>query len=112
MRFDPSEEQRNEFLERLENVFSQLKERVDKNQMKLLDNLHKKFKSAETAEELNWIREQLLENFRILAPGRDFFGDPLQGPDPGTGTYRLILTANEKSYTRYLVIRKDPLLKK
>jgi len=111
MLFNPSEEQREEFLDKLENVFSQLKERVDKDQMKLLDNLYKKFKSAETPEELNWIREQLLENFRIFAPRRNFFGEPLLGPDAGTGTYRVNLTANEKSYTRYLIIRKDPLLK-
>lgn len=112
MHFDPSKDQRKEFLERLENVFSQLEERVDKDRMELLDKLNKKFKSAETSEELNWVREQLIENFRVFAPRRNFFGDSLQGPDAETGTYRLTLTANGKTYTRYLTIRKDPLLKK
>jgi photosystem II stability/assembly factor-like uncharacterized protein len=112
MHFDPSEDQREAFLVKLENVFSQLKESAEKHQMKLLASLHKKFKNAETPEEQNWIREQLLENFRIFAPRRNFFGEPLRGPEAGTGTYRLTLNANEKSYTRYLVIRKDPLLKK
>ncbi len=109
--FDPSEEQRKEFLKQIENAFSQLKEHVDRDQMESLDNLYKNFKSAQTPEELNRIREQLIEKFRIFAPRRDFFGEPLQGPDAGTGTFRLTLKVNGKSYTRHLFVREDPLLK-
>jgi photosystem II stability/assembly factor-like uncharacterized protein len=111
MRFDPSEEQKKEFRERLETVFSQLKKSLDKDQKKVLDELCAEFKSAQTPEALNTIREKLIENFRDLGPRRRLFGNPLQGPEAVSGTYLLTLTANGKAYTRYLTIRKDPLLK-
>ncbi len=112
MHFDPSEEQKKEFLEKLESVFSQLKERVDKDQKTLLESLYKKFKGARTVKALNGVREDLIKNFRIFAPRRDFFGGPLRGPEAGAGVFRMTLTADEKTYSRYLNIRDDPLLKK
>jgi hypothetical protein len=112
MHFDPSEEQKKEFLEKLENVFSQLKERVDKDQKTLHESLYKKFKGAQTVKELNGVREDLIENFRIFAPRRNFFGEPLRGPEAGAGVFRMILTAGGKTYSRYLKIRNDPLSKK
>jgi hypothetical protein len=112
MHFDPSDEQKKEFLEKLENIFSELKEHLDKDQMKLLDNLYKEFESAKTIEELNEIRKKLIENFRMFAPRRNFFGEPLRGPEAEAGTYRLTVIANGKVYSRYLKIRNDPLLKK
>ena len=95
----------------MEDVFSQLKERVGKDRMNLLDRLYKEFKSAKKTDELNEIREQLIENFRVFVERRNFFGESLRGPQAEAGTYRLILTAGGKSYTRYLAIRNDPLLK-
>ncbi|MGD9344441.1 MAG: hypothetical protein PVH84_01175 [Candidatus Aminicenantes bacterium] len=112
MRYDPSEEQRKEFLESLENVFSRLEERVDEEQRKILHNLYLTFESAKTPDELNEIREKLIEKFRIFAPRRNFFGEPLRGPDAGTGTFRLTLNTNGRSYTGYLRVRNDPLLKR
>jgi hypothetical protein len=112
MRFNPSEEQRKEFIEKLENVFSQLKVSLEKDQKEQLDGLYKEFKSAETVKELNDVREKLLEKFRMFAPRRNFFGDRLQGPEAEAGIYHLTLSMNGKSYTRYLTIRTDPLLKK
>jgi photosystem II stability/assembly factor-like uncharacterized protein len=113
MHFDPSVEQRKEFLKKIENVFSQLKERVgkDKARMKLLESLYKKFKSAERTEELNEVRGQLIENFRIFITRRNFFGDPLRGPEAEIGTFRMTLTADGKPYIRYLILRMDPLLR-
>jgi hypothetical protein len=112
MRFDPSEEQKEEFLEKMEEVFSQLREFVNKDRKKMLDKLHTKFRSAETPKELNAVRQELVENFRIFAPRRDFFGDPLQGPDAGTGIFRLTLNAKTKVHTCHLTIRGDPLFQK
>jgi len=111
MRFDPSEEHKKEFRKQQEIVFSQLKKGMDKDQIRVLDKLYTEFKSAQTPEELNAIREKLIENFRNLAPRRRFFGVPLQGLEALPGTYRLTLTANGKVYTHYLSIRKDPLLR-
>jgi hypothetical protein len=111
MHFDPSEEQKKEFLEKMEDVFKGLKERVDKEQRKSLDSLYKEFKEAKTIDELNGIRDKLIENFRMFISRRNFFGDRLVGPEAEAGTYHLSLAVNGKTYTRYLMIRNDPLLK-
>ena len=111
MRFDPSEEEKKKFLEKLEDVFSRLKERVDKDQKNLLESLYEKFKNARTVRELNGIREELIQNFRVFVEQRSFFGESLQGPEAVAGIYQVTLTTNGKNYTRYLTIREDPLLR-
>jgi len=112
MRFDPSDEQRTQFKEKLENAFSQLKERLNLEQRKILDGLYLEFEKAETPDDLNAIREQLLEKFRIFAPRRNIFGEPLRGPDAGAGIFRVTLNANGRSYMGYLSVRNDPLLER
>lgn len=110
MHFNPSEQQRKNFVQRLESLFKQLKEQVGRDQKKSLDQLNKKFKKAKTPDEFNSIREQLTEEFGGFARGRGFFGRPLQGPAAGPGVYQVTLVVDGKTYTRILTIRKDPML--
>jgi len=110
MHFNPSEQQQKNFLKRMERIFKQLKERGGRDQQKRPDQLYKAFKKAETIDELNRIRQQLIDEFGRFARGRDFFVRPLQGPPAGPGVYRVKLVVDGKTYTGILKIRADPML--
>lgn len=111
MRFKPTEKQRKNFLKQMENIFKVLRQRVEHNREQRLEQLYQEFKKAQTVDELNRIRQQLLEKFRDLGRGRRFFGSPLEGPEASPGTYKLKMRVGDKIYPGILLIRDDPLLK-
>lgn len=110
MHFAPDEEQRENFLKQMENIFRILRERVEHGRKQRLEQLYQEFKKAKTADAWNHIREQLMEEFWDLGTGMSFFGNPLEGPAAEPGTYRVILSVDDKTCTRFLFIRQDPLL--
>ncbi|UCC41731.1 MAG: hypothetical protein JSV96_04875 [Candidatus Aminicenantes bacterium] len=110
MRFNPSEQQKKSFLQRMEDIFKQLKEQVSREQKRRLEQLYKEFKKAKTPDDFNRVREQLIEEFGQFARGRGFFFRPLQGPLAGPGIYQVKLVVDGETYTQILKIRKDPML--
>ncbi len=112
MRFDPTEDQRKSFIQGLEDIFKILRERSKEAKNKRLEELYKEFKKAQTAEELNQIRQKLIREFRDLAPGRRFFGEPLRGSKAESGIYKLRLAVDDTVCEGLLTIRDDPLLEK
>jgi len=111
MRFDPTEEQRLSFIKTLEDIFKTLRERSETKNDRL-EKLYEEFKKAQTTEELNQIRQKLIEEFRDLAPSRRFFGEPLQGAEAKSGIYKLRLLVDDTAHEGILTIRDDPLFKK
>jgi hypothetical protein len=109
MQFDPSKEQRQEFVGDLEEMFKTLRDRSKTDKNKRLEQLYQEFKKAQTTEELNKVRQSLIEEFRDLAPGRRFFGEPLRGPEAESGIYELRLVADDTVCDGILTIRDDPL---
>ncbi len=109
MRFDPPEEQRQSFIKGLEAIFKELRSRLKTGKNERLEQLYQEFKKAQKAEELNRIRQELIEEFRDLAPRRRFFGEPLQGPEAEAGLYKLRLIVEDMTYEGLLTIRDDPL---
>lgn len=109
MRFEPTEAQKKRFLERMEEVFRLLRQRVDKARRKRLEELYREFKKAQTPEEWNAVREKLIQEFRDLARRRGFFGSSLEGPEGPPGLYRLTMTVNGRTYREFLTIRDDPM---
>ncbi len=112
MRFDPTEDQRLSFIQGLEDIFKTLRERSKKARKEQLEKLYKEFKKAQTTEELNQIRQKLIREFRDLAPGRRFFGQPLRGPEARSGIYKLRLVVGDTVCEGLLTIRDDPLFNK
>jgi hypothetical protein len=96
----------------MEIVFDNLKDLVEKEHKKRLEELHKEFKEVQTPDEYNRIREQLLQEFRMYGSGRAFFGTPLQGPPAGAGIYLLKLSLGSFTQKGLLEVREDPLFKK
>ncbi len=109
MQFDLSKEQRQEFVGDLEEMFKTLRDRSKTDKNKRLEQLYQEFKKAQTTEELNKVRQSLIEEFRDLAPGRRFFGEPLRGPEAESGIYELRLVADDTVCEGILTIRDDPL---
>jgi photosystem II stability/assembly factor-like uncharacterized protein len=112
MRFEPTEQQKSSFVERLENVFEDLKKQVEKESKEQLDKLHQDFQRAKTIDELNEVLNKVVEEFRDHARERVFFIRPLQGPEVDSGIYTLKMTINGESYHGSVTIRDDPMLKK
>jgi len=110
MHFEPSKQQKDNFMKRMENVFNELKKRLKNEQMERSDQLYQEFKRAQTTEEFNQIREKIMDEFRDYAWGRDFFVPPLQGPEAEAGTYALKFIVDDKTFNGFVAIRDDPLL--
>lgn len=111
MSFDPLEEHTTAFIQSMENVFRELRERVSLSQKNRLNQLYGEFKEGQTPDEWNRVRQELIEEFLSLGEGRSFFGSDLQGPSAGPGTYRIKLKVNGQTCEGLVTIRKDPLLK-
>ena len=110
MRFEPTEQQKNNFVKRLENVFMELQKQVEGKQKEHLDQLHQKFQKAKTTDGYNKILSTVMQEFRSYARGRAFFVRPLQGQEVGAGIYTLKMILNGESYSGLIVIRDDPML--
>ncbi|MGD2245181.1 MAG: hypothetical protein PVI11_01410 [Candidatus Aminicenantes bacterium] len=111
LRFEPPETRKRLLMKRMEKRFEELIKSVKREHKQRLNLLYKEFKQIETPAEYNRIRQQLMQEFRMYATGRMFFGPPLQGPPAGAGTYRLKLTVNGTIYQGLLTVREDPLFK-
>jgi hypothetical protein len=97
-------------VKRMEGIFDDLKERVEREHKKRLDELFNEFKKVQTPDGYNRIRQQLGEEFEMYSTGsRQFFGVALVGPQAESGLYRLHLVLNGQTYERYLRVREDPL---
>lgn len=111
LRFDPSEAAQKAFLKRMERIFGDLRERAEESDQARIDELHRKFQKASSAEEGNSIRRTLMREFRSLATGFAFFGSDLRGPAAGPGAFRVILTVNGEERKGLIQVREDPHLK-
>ena len=110
LRFDPSEARLQQAIKRMEGIFTDLKERVEREHKKRLDELYNEFKKVQTPDGYNRIRQQLMEEFQMYGTGsRQFFGPALAGPQAESGLYRLKVIHNGQIYERYLKVREDPL---
>jgi photosystem II stability/assembly factor-like uncharacterized protein len=112
MRFEPTEQQKKNFVKRLENVFIELQKQVEGKQKERLDQLHQEFQKAKTTDGLNKILRTVMQEFRSYARGRAFFVRPLQGQEVEAGIYTLKMILNGESYSGLIAIRDDPMLTK
>lgn len=112
MRFEPTEQQKKDFVKRLENVFMELQKQVEGKQKEHLDQLHQKFQKAKTTDGYNKILSTVMQEFRSYTRGRAFFVRPLQGQEVGAGIYTLKMILNGESCSGLIVIRDDPMLTK
>lgn len=112
MRFEPTEQQKKNFVKRLENVFVELQKQVEGKQKERLNQLQQEFQKAKTTDEYNKIVRTVMQEFRSYARGRAFFVRPLQGQEVGAGIYMLKMILNGESYSGLIVIRDDPMLTK
>ena len=107
--FDPDERRQKAFKKRMEQIFQDLKPRVESQMKERLETLHQQFRQAETLETWNRIRTTLIEEFRSVVESRQFFGFELRGPQAEPGIYQVTLTVGKKSFSDWLTIREDPL---
>ncbi len=112
MRFEPTEQQKKNFVKRLENVFVELQKQVEGKQKERLNQLQQEFQKAKTTDGYNKIVRTVMQEFRSYARGRAFFVRPLQGQEVGAGIYTLKMNLNGESYSGLIVIRDDPMLTK
>jgi photosystem II stability/assembly factor-like uncharacterized protein len=110
MRFEPTERQKISFVNRLDNVFSELQKQVKGKQKKHLDSLYKEFQKADTTDGYNSILRAVMQEFRSYVRGRGFFMRPLQGEEAGAGIYTLKMIMGGEVYSSYVTIRKDPMM--
>jgi hypothetical protein len=110
MRFEPTEQQKKNFVKRLENVFVELQKQVEGKQKERLNQLQQEFQKAKTKDGYNKIVRTVMQEFRSYARGRAFFVRPLQGQEVGAGIYTLKMILNGESYSGLIVIRDDPML--
>ena len=110
LRFEPSEQRKKLLMGRMEKVFQDLKDQVERGQKKRLDQLYKDYQEDQTPDGYNRIRRQLMNEFRMYGRGRQSFGASLEGPPAEAGTYILTLTINGVSQNGVLIVREDPLL--
>jgi len=110
LRFEPSEQRKKLLLGRMEKVFMDLKDQVEREQKKRLNQLYKEFQEDQTPDGYNRIRRQLMNEFRMYGRGRQSFGASLDGPPAGAGTYILTLTVNGLTQKGVVIVREDPLL--
>ena len=95
---------------RMDQVFKDLMDRVERDQRKRLNQLYKDFQENQTPDGYNRTRNLLMEEFRMYSQGRQSFGASLEGPPAGAGTYILTLTLNGLTQKGVLIVREDPLL--
>jgi hypothetical protein len=110
LRFEPSEQRKKLLMGRMEKVFQDLKDQVEREQKERLNQLYKEFQEDQTPDGYNRIRQQLMNEFRMFGRGRQSFGASLDGPPAGAGTYILTLTVNGLSQKGVVIVREDPLL--
>jgi len=111
MRFEPTEQQKKNFVKRMENVFMELLKQVEGKQKERLDQLQQEFQKAKTTDAYNKILRTVMQEFRSYARGRAFFVRPLQGQEVEAGVYTLKMTLNGESYSGLIAIRDDPMLR-
>lgn len=110
MRFEPSEQQKQSFVSRLENMFGELKKQVDGESKERLEELYREFRDAQTADGYNKILQVVMEEFREYARDRSFFMRPMQGREVESGIYTLRMTVGGQTCAGLLVIRDDPMV--
>jgi hypothetical protein len=110
MRFEPTVSQREKFLQMMEEIFEKLRQQVEKDRSKRLEELYQEFKKAKTTEQWNQVREDLMREFWDLGRGRRFFGSALEGPEALSGVYRLTMRVDGHVLEGFLTIRDDPML--
>jgi len=111
MRFDPTDQQKKSFIKRLENIFSELRKQLEGKLKEQLNLLYREFQDAQTTDEYNKIFRAVMQKFRSFARGRGFFMRPLRGAEAASGTYMLKMTMNGETYSGFITIRDDPMLK-
>ena len=112
MRFEPTDQQKNNFVRRLENIFLELKKQVEGKHKEHLEELHQKFREVKTTDGYNKILRTVMQDFRSYATGRAFFVRPLQGLKAEPGIYTLKMALDGETDSGLIAIRDDPLLKK
>ncbi len=112
LRASPSEVQQDSLQQRLVSIFEELKELVSGEDAVELEKQEQTFQKAETSDEWNRIRRDLIRDFSRYAPNPRFFGNEFRGAAVEAGIYRVTLTIDEKTYETFLRVRPDPLFEK
>jgi photosystem II stability/assembly factor-like uncharacterized protein len=110
LQFSPTEQQQKAFRRNMERVFKTLGDSVAPERKKRLEELEVRFQRAEVPDELNQVRRDLMREFGSEAPSFRFFGMELRGPAASPGMYKITLTVDGESFTRWFHVREDPLL--
>ncbi len=109
LRVSPLEAQQTSMQRRLASIFEELKELVSGEDAVKLKQQEQTFQGADTSDEWNRIRGDLIRNFSNYAPNPRFFGSELRGTTVEAGIYRVTLTVDEKTCETFLRVRQDPL---
>lgn len=117
MRFEPTEEQRQRFIQTLRGMIESMPERVEltRAQRRELTRIDTQLDETLTSQELMQLQQQV---FGMMGGGRGFGGGRgrgggggLRGPSAEPGIYRITLTVDGESYTSTLTLKADPLEK-
>ena len=112
MRFPPTEAEITEFKARLEKVAEELSGLVKTDSERTaLTTLRESLKEAESERDLARIHNRMIREFAFYSEGRDLFGPALAPMEARAGTYRVVLTVDDRPYLGTIVLRDDPLLK-
>lgn len=111
LRYSPLQAQQESMKRRMVSIFEELEDLTSEKDSEKLKKHKKTFQEAETADEWNRLRRDLIRDFSQVAPSPRFFGNELRGPVVEAGIYRITLTVDEKTYETILRVRPDPLFK-
>ncbi|MFQ5603337.1 MAG: hypothetical protein ACE5HS_08730 [bacterium] len=109
LRWDPTENQRQRFKSRMHKAFAQLLKlsALSKTQVDWIKAVKKEFEEARNDEELNVVRDKLVEHFRDVRALRRFFVGRIRGAVAAPGEYLVKLTVNGRTYQNTLTVRRD-----
>lgn len=112
MRFPPTEAEIAAFKARLEKVVEELSGLVKTDsERNALTMLRESLSEANTERDLTRIHYRMIREFAFYSEGRDLLGPALAPIEAQAGTYRVVLTVDDRPYFGTIALRDDPLLK-
>ncbi|MGH7452351.1 MAG: hypothetical protein ACRENG_13475, partial [bacterium] len=113
LRFDPTAEERQKFVEQMQEAFDKLLHlpKLSKEEEAWIKQTQQEFSRTKSVEEMNKVRDKLIEHYRDVRSPRGIFGGRLQGAQAEAGEYLFKMAVDGKTYTGTIVVRRDPMLK-
>jgi hypothetical protein len=112
LRFDPTEEQTQAFVARLEKLIDRITAlpQLSSEQRQVLSKARASLAAATHDEDLNLILDALREEFGSLSILRRAFRGRLRGEPASPGKYLVQLHVGDEIYPGTITVRSDPML--